>query len=32
MVAVALNQPPAVVWAMDPVDLATVVDVLSERG
>jgi hypothetical protein len=32
MVAVALHVTPADVWAMDPMDLATVVSVLEERG
>jgi len=32
MVAVALHQPPDVVWAMQPKDLATVVEVLQERA
>jgi hypothetical protein len=30
MVAVALHLPPEQVWAMDPTDLATVVDVLTD--
>jgi hypothetical protein len=32
LVAVAMNLPPEVVWAMDPIDLATVVDVLEEQN
>ena len=32
MVAVALHQPPATVWAMEPVDLATVITVLREQA
>lgn len=31
-VAVALNLPPREVWAMDPQDMATVVDVLEEQN
>lgn len=32
MVAVALHVTPAQVWAMDPADMATVVDVLNEQA
>ena len=32
MVAVELRTPPAQVWEMDPTDLATIVDVLTERA
>ena len=32
MVAVAMHLTPDAVWRMDPVDLATVVDVLSEQS
>ena len=31
-VALALHVTPEEVWLMDPVDLATVVDVLTDRG
>lgn len=31
MVAVRLHIPPREVWAMDPLDMATVVDVLGEQ-
>jgi len=32
MVAVAMHITPDAVWRMDPVDLATVVDILTEQG
>ena len=32
MVAVALHLSPEQVWAMDPRDMATVVDVLNEQS
>jgi hypothetical protein len=32
LVAVALHLPPDAVWAMDPIDLATVIDVLAEQN
>jgi len=32
MLAVELRQPPAVVWAMDPRDMATVVAVMEDRA
>jgi hypothetical protein len=32
MVAIAMHLPPREVWAMDPMDLATVVDVLEEQS
>jgi hypothetical protein len=32
MVAVAMHITPDAVWRMDPMDLATVVDVLAEQS
>lgn len=32
IVALEMHLPPREVWAMDPADLATVVDLLNERA